>query len=189
MQYLLLLLHNRLIMKKLLFALSFATISVFVASCAYKQAKNYNNETNADQEGLAFIKNGIEGGLTEIKASSLAITNSSNPRVLNLAKMMINDHTAAGDQFQKIKADKDVMSEDRISTPHMEKINALSEKKGAEFDKAYVEMMVEDHENAVELFAGATRNNAPEIEDFAKKTLPTIQMHLDSSKAVLASLK
>jgi len=50
-------------------------------------------------------------------------------------------------------------------------------------------MMVDDHEKAVELFAGATRNNAPEIKSFASKTLPTIQMHLDSSKAILASLK
>lgn len=181
--------HNRLIMKKLLYALSCAAISTLIASCAYKQATNYNNETNADQEGLAFIQNGLEGGLTEIKASGLAITNSSNPRVLSLAKMMINDHTNAGNQLEKIKADKDVMAEDRINTPHMEMIHALSEKKGADFDKAYVQMMVDDHENAVELFAAATRNNSPEIEDFAKKTLPTIQMHLDSSKAVLASLK
>jgi len=71
----------------------------------------------------------------------------------------------------------------------MEMIHALAEKKGADFDRAYVQMMVNDHEKAVALFAGGIRINAPEIEDFATKTLPTIQMHLDSSKAVLATLK
>jgi putative membrane protein len=179
----------RLAMKNLIYTLLCAVAFVSISSCAYKQARNYNDETNADQDGMAFIKNGLEGGLTEIKASSLAITNSSNPRVLSLAKMMIADHTAAGNQLVKIKADKDIISKDIISTGHMEMIHALSEKKGPDFDKAYVQMMVNDHEKAVALFAGGTRVNAPEIQDFAAKTLPTIQMHLDSSKAVLASLK
>jgi len=176
-------------MKNLIYALLCAGAFVSISSCAYKQARNYNIETNADQDGLAFIKNGLEGGLTEIKASGLAITNSSNPRVLRLAKMMIEDHTAAENQLEKIKADKDIITADPISTEHMEMIHALSEKKGADFDKAYVQVMVNDHEKAVALFAGGIRVNAPEIEDFATKTLPTIQMHLDSSKAILASLK
>jgi putative membrane protein len=176
-------------MKNLLYLALGVIILLSAQSCAERQAKNYNNETNADQEGLAFVKNGIEGGLTEIKASGLAITNSSNPRVLSLAKMMINDHTQAGNELKKIETDQAIMEKDAISTEHEEKIHDLSSLTGPAFDKAYVQMMVDDHEKAVELFAGATRNNAPEIKNFASKTLPTIQMHLDSSKAVLVSLK
>src|SRR6185312_15900966 len=100
-----------------------------------------------------------------------------------------DDHAKAGNELEKIKKDKDIMSPDRITTEHLQMIQELSGKKGPEFDKAYLQMMVNDHEKAVDLFATATSDNAPEIEDFAKKTLPTIQMHLDSSKAILASLK
>ena len=176
-------------MKNLIYLALGAVILLSVESCAERQAKNFNNETNADQDGVAFVKNGIEGGLTEIKASSLAITNSSNPRVLSLAKMMISDHTSAGNDLKKIEDDQAIMEKDAITPAHQEEIRDLSAKTGPAFDRAYTQMMVDDHENAVELFAGATRNNAPEIANFAKKTLPTIQMHLDSSKAVLASLK
>ena len=176
-------------MKNLVYLALGAIVLLSAQSCAERQARNYNNETNADQGGLGFVKNAMEGGLTEIKASSLAITNSSNPRVLSLAKMMIADHTNAGDDLKKIEADKAIMETDHISTEHLEKIRDLSGKTGPAFDQAYVQMMVDDHDKAVELFARATRNNAPEIANLAKKLLPTIQMHLDSSKAVLASLK
>jgi putative membrane protein len=176
-------------MKNLFYMLLGTTILFALSSCSYKKAKNYNSETNADQDGMTFIKNGLEGGLTEIKASSLAITNSSNQRVLMLAKMMIDDHTKAGDELKKIKGDKDVIAKDTINTEHLQMIHALSDQKGPAFDRAYLQMMVADHEKAVALFAGATRVNSPEIKDFAAKTLPAIQMHLDSSRAILASLK
>ena len=105
-----------------------------------------------DDGGLYFIKNGLEGGLTEIKASKLAKTNSnqSAKRIISFADMMISDHTQAGAELRKIEAAKMVDAHDTISMEHQQKITALSSQTGAAFDKAYIEMMIADHEKAVQ---------------------------------------
>ncbi|MDP9046848.1 MAG: DUF4142 domain-containing protein, partial [Bacteroidota bacterium] len=113
----------------------------------------------------------------------------SNQRVVALAKMMIDDHTKAGEELKKIETGKLVENKDTINADHQKLIRDISAKTGRAFDRAYIEMMVADHEQATKLFAGATQNNAAAIKDFASKTLPVIQMHLDSAKAIQASLK
>jgi putative membrane protein len=184
-------------MKKLVFLLSGIAALLAAQSCQQnKHAKNYNqqemnysNKTSVDDQGLSLIKNGLEGGLTEIRASSLAKTHSSNPRIISFAGMMITDHTKVGNELKKIEADKQVQGKDVISDDHKHMIANLSSKSGVEFDRAYMQMMVNDHEQAVKLFSDAAENKSATIHDFAKKTLPVIQMHLDSARAINASLK
>jgi putative membrane protein len=158
-----------------------------IQACQERAGKNYN--TVSDENGTVFIKNGIEGGLTEIKASGLAITNSNNQRVIALAKMMINDHSAARDTLKKIEMDKKVDEKDTINAAHLQMIDDLSKKSGEAFDKSYLQMMVADHEDAVKLFNNASQNRDKEISKFAASTLPIIQMHLDSANAILSSVK
>ncbi|HEY4323846.1 MAG TPA: DUF4142 domain-containing protein [Mucilaginibacter sp.] len=162
---------------------------LMVQACHEKRSKNYNQATSVDQQGLNFIEDATEGGLAEVKASGMAITKTSNQRVIAFAKMMITDHTQAGDELKKIETDQRITGKDTISADHQKMIGDLAIKSGRAFDKSYLQMMVNDHEKAVTLFAGATTNSEEEIQNFAKKILPTIQMHLDSAKAILASLK
>jgi len=93
-------------MKNLTYLFVLVVFMLCMQACQNKQGKNYNQEEQAAQDGLTFVKNGMEGGLTEIKASGLAITNSRNQRVISLAKMMIEDHTKAGDELKQIESDK-----------------------------------------------------------------------------------
>jgi putative membrane protein len=162
---------------------------LFIYACQDKHGKNYNTTAQVDTAGISFINNGIESGLTEIKASGLAITNSNNQRVIGLAKMMIDDHTKAGDDLKQIASDKKVNERDTINAAHQQMIADLSKKSGAAFDKAYLQMMVTDHQGAIKLFTNVTQNTDADIKNFATKTLPTIKMHLDSANVILMSLK
>jgi len=176
-------------MKKLIYPIFGVIILLSAQACKDKPAKNYNQETKVDQDGMNFLKNGLEGGLTEIKASGLALTQSNNQRIIGLAKMMIDDHTKAGNEFKKIEKDKLVPEIDSLNTDHTEKIKALSAKTGAAFDKAYIQMMIADHTDAIKLFTNASQNTDIEVRNFAAKTLPTLKMHLDSATAINSSLK
>lgn len=177
-------------MRKLCYVISALGLIIAVSSCMdNRRAKNYNDKTLADDEGLSFIKNGIEGGRTEIKASELAKKNSTNPRVISFADMMITDHTAATNELKNIQSAKLVDVAPGITSEHQVKIDSLAAKTGVAFDKAYMTMMVADHESAEKLFAEATNNTSNMIQDFSRKLLPKIQMHLDSAKAILAGLK
>ncbi|GAB2689851.1 hypothetical protein GCM10027037_10900 [Mucilaginibacter koreensis] len=169
-----------------LLALSFC----YMEACQdNRRAKNYNNKTLVDSEGLKFIHDANESGLTEITAANVAIKNSQNPRVVNFAKMMIADHTTVGNGLKKLAADKYVSVGDSIEPEHQTMIKTLSAQQGPAFDKAYMQMMVTDHQQAVSLFHNTTDNTNKALNTFAKENEPKLKMHLDSAKAILASLK
>jgi len=174
-------------MKKLIYLLSGVIFFLSALACSHGQPKNYSNDV--DQNSILFIKNGIEGGLTEIKASGMAITNSNNQKVIAFAKMLIDDHTKANDDLKKLESDKKIDQTDTISSAHNLVLNDLSKKKGNNFDKAYLQMMVADHELAIKLFTTGTKDTDPDIAKFATATLPTLKMHLDSANAICITLK
>lgn len=177
-------------MKKLTAILLGIMILFTVSSCMdNKQAKNYNDDKTLDESGTSFIKQGLEAGLAEIQAAKIAETNSKNPRIISFAKMMITDHTKAGDELEKIGINKRVAEGDTINAGHQKMIAAISAKSGTAFDKLYMQMMVNDHQSAVKLFTEASNNKNEDIQAFAKKTLPTLKMHLDSANAISQSLK
>jgi len=177
-------------MKKLVYPILGLAIALSVQSCMDNmKAKNYQEKTLVDDGGVALIHGGIVGGMTEIKASSLVASHSQNPRVISFAKMMIADHSQADSTLLWMESDKLITEKDTIDADHQVLIDSLSKKTGADFDKAYIAMMVKDHEGAVELFDSQVDDKNQTIQDFARKTLPVIQMHLDSAKALEAALK
>ena len=62
---------------------------------------------------------------------------------------------------------------------HQEEADRLAKLQGAAFDRAYLQHMVKDHEDDVQLFSTqAKQGQDPELKAFAAKTLPTLEEHL-----------
>ena len=103
-------------MKKLVYPVLGLAFVLSVQSCMdnYK-AKYYQEKTLADDGGVSLIHNGLEGGMTEIKASTLAAKNSQNPQVISFAKMMMTDHTKADSTLLWMEDDKMITEKDTIS--------------------------------------------------------------------------
>ena len=56
---------------------------------------------------------------------------------------------------------------------------------GADFDRAYIKMMVSDHKKKASDFERqSTRGTDPDLKAFASKTLPTVQQHLQMAQAL-----
>jgi putative membrane protein len=176
-------------MKKKMLLVLLIPVIYFIQSCDDpRKAKNYNQETSVDQGGLSFIDNAMDGGRTEIKLSTVAQRVSQNPRVVGFAKMMISDHTQALEGLKKLQKKELVDPDNAISSSHKQMIDSISKLSGSEFDKAYMKQMVIDHEKAVDLFKEGSQNRDNAVQTYAEETLPTIQMHLDSAKAIKAAL-
>jgi putative membrane protein len=142
-----------------------------------------------DDRTQTFMNDAALGGMAEVEISKLAKDRASNARVKNFAEMMINDHGAANNDLQTIAREKNVTLPSNLGK-HQEHLEDLSKKKGAEFDKAYMKMMVNDHKDVVEDFEKCAQNGTdPDVKTFASQKLPTLRMHLDSAKAINQSLK
>ena len=93
--------------------------------------------------------------------------------------MMVTDHSKANDELKMIAAGKNITLP-AAPGDEMQKVAAdLSSKNGADFDKAYIKQMVEDHKKTIRLFENAQQDvQDNDIRAFAVKTLPVLRSHL-----------
>lgn len=126
-----------------------------------------------------FVKKAAAANASEIAASRLALEKAQDPSVKSFAQQMIDDHTKAGEQLKTLASSKGFEVSDEPDLKHKTEAVALKAKSGESFDKAYTEQMRKDHTAAVELFSNAAKSSQidPELRQFAKQTLPTLQHH------------
>ncbi|WP_158828420.1 DUF4142 domain-containing protein [Mucilaginibacter lacusdianchii] len=177
-------------MKKIFYISAIALYTFTAVSCGEKRkSKNYNEKTNVDDMSLEFIKSATEAGLTEISAGKVAQTKSSNAKVVEFAKMMITDHTKSGQELAKIANAKYAPVPNDLLPEHQMKLDSISKLPGPAFDKAYMQMMVMDHEKAVKLYYDIADSKIEAVRGYANKNLPILRTHLEEAKNINASLK
>lgn len=142
-----------------------------------------------DESSVSFIQQGLEAGQTEIKASEVAEANSKNPHILSFAKAIIMAHDTTNDALEQIAITNRVRGGDSISTVHQKTIANIKSLSGNAFDKAYIQLMVTEHQNAIKLYNAATNDRLDAIQTFARRALPVLKMHLDSANLICATLK
>ena len=77
-----------------------------------------------------------------------------------------------------------------LNSKHQKDVDQLQKKQGAEFDRAYMDHMVEDHRKDVSDFRKeANAGKDPDIKAFAAKTLPTLEEHLQMAESIQAAVK
>lgn len=142
------------------------------------------------KDDSTFVLTAAKDGMAEVNVGKIAQQKASNPRVKSFADMMVTDHTKAGDELASIAKTKNITLPTAPDADAQKMADDLGKKSGKDFDKAYVKGMVEGHEKAVQLFTDASQNcKDADLKAFAIKTLPTLKMHLDSIKAIKASMK
>lgn len=144
---------------------------------------------NVDENTYSFMNEAAMGGMAEVEMGKLAQEKAVNPRVKAFGEMMVKDHSAANNDLKSIASQKSVTLPDNIGK-NQDNYNDLSKKSGGDFDKAYMKMMVDDHQEDIDAFEKAAKNvSDPDVKTFASQKLPTLLKHLDSAKAINKSLK
>lgn len=129
------------------------------------------NLKRADRE---FFEKAAKSGLKEVAVSQMTMAKLTNPQVKQFAQMMVNDHSGANTELMALAQKKGVVLPPKDEVKVADKWS----KKTDEVDEDYMEEMVSDHKESVELFERAAKSDDPEIAAFAAKTLPTLQHHL-----------
>jgi putative membrane protein len=181
-------------MKKLLiYSVIFLSVGLF--SCGNNNtqsqdtvdsAKAVNKEVKPVQADASnFAVEAANGGMMEVELGKIAQENASNPRVKAFGEMMVKDHTEAGNNLKSIASSLNIALPDSVSNDSRKEIDHMKMKKGKEFDKAYVSMMVDDHKKDIAEFRKCADNCSDStIKSFASNTLPVLMKHLDSIQAI-----
>lgn len=151
---------------------------------------NANTAMPVSEEDTKFAVEAASGGMMEVQLGELAQQKASSQRVKDFGAMMVRDHSKANDELKSLAGMKNVTLPPAPGEDHMDHIKKLSEKSGKEFDKDYMKMMVDDHQDDIDAFEKASNNaKDADVKAFAAKTLPVLRAHLDSAKAVRDALK
>jgi putative membrane protein len=130
-------------------------------------------------EDLEFATKAAQGGLKEVKFGELAQQQAARDVVKQFGQRMVDDHGKANDQLKQIAQNKGVELPQQLSDEDQEKYAELQQKSGAEFDQAYTDEMVSDHEKDIAEFQQyVDQGKDPDLTSFAGQTLPTLKEHL-----------
>lgn len=140
----------------------------------YERAKNFIDEVAVSNK-------------FEIYASELALRYAKSAEVRSFAERMIDDHRRAGEELaaalKKAAIEPPVDALDLAYTGKFIQLRAFGAK--GDFDSSYVAQQLQAQEDAIATFAAyATSGETPELKDFAARTLPTLERHLQMARAL-----
>jgi putative membrane protein len=131
------------------------------------------------QEDLEFATKAAQGGLMEVRLGELAQQQAAREEVKQFGQRMVEDHGKANEELKQIAQGKGIELPQEMAKDAQQLHEELQQKSGAEFDQAYMDEMVSDHEKDVEEFKQYVETGQdPDLTSFAEQTLPVLQQHL-----------
>ena len=187
-------------------------LALVATACAGDDARNANETAatpaardnaagtsgTADQRAdLDFVRKHVAMGEHEIELGKLAQQKGTHPEVKRFGETMVRDHQLAGQELKQIltqsttgTAGETARDNSTDSDDHREKMEDMRKLSGQEFDEKYIDQMVDDHQKAVDDLEGKAENsNNAAVKQWAAKTLPKVQQHLERAKTIKETLE
>jgi putative membrane protein len=162
-------------------------LSIGLLALAPAFAQNSANRLAAGDN--TFVMKAAEGGMAEVKLGTLAKEKASDPAVKSFGQQMVDDHSKANDELKTVASSKGITLPTDVSAKDKAEYDRLSKLSGAEFDKAYMRLMVSDHRTDVNEFQKESQHGTDsDVKAFAAKTLPTLQHHLQMAESTNAQV-
>lgn len=133
-----------------------------------------------------FAVKAANGGMMEVQLGKMAEEKATAKNVKDFGAMMVKDHSKANEELKKLAAAKNITLPATVGDDMQKHIDDLAKKSGKDFDKDYIDMMVSDHKDDIDLFEKAIKNSKDSsFKAFATKTLPTLHKHLGAAEAIV----
>lgn len=181
----------------------------FLIGCNSRNAKNVPAKTEPDKNAMLvqnakvvaekddnanpdsnFINEAINSGYVEVELGDYAQQKAGNKRVKLFGALMVRDHMRADDQLRNIINSKHLDIPASMNKEHQDMVKNLEQKSGDDFDKAYIDTMVDDHGKDIETFKKEAENGKDDqFKSYAAKIIPILVVHQDSAKKIQSVLK
>ena len=171
-------------MKKIFFAIAVATA---FATPAFAQSLGEKTGVNSVL-GIApktedFIREVAISDIFEIEAAKIA-QEKGNADEKKFAQQMITDHTkTSGELKGMVRANLESDLPTALDDSSQKKLDQLRNTRSQAFASVYDPMQVGAHKDAISVFERYAKGGEdPKLKDWARKTLPTLQHHLEMAQ-------
>ena len=167
-----------------------AVAACLVSSAAFAQSVGEKTGVNSTL-GIApttadFVKEAATSDMTETAAAKIALE-KGNAAEKSFANQMVTDHTKTSSELKELVSSGAVKATlpTALDSSSQKKIDKLKNTKPENFASEYDPMQVSAHKDAVSLFERyAKGGDNPKLKDWAGKTLPHLQHHLEMAQAL-----
>jgi putative membrane protein len=153
------------------------------------QAQNTTTpDSNISHRAKEFLKEAAQANQTEIAMANVAEGKTQNPKVKELAHMMLTDHQQNYAQVQSLAQAHGVTLDSGLGLLNQHEVNRLQKAPDSEFDKEYTKVMLKDHVKCIKRFHLAVSEiEEQDVKQYAENTLPALRHHLQKSEEAARS--
>jgi putative membrane protein len=171
-------------------AMTLAAALLLVSASAFGQSAGektgINSTLGISPSTADFVKEAAMSDMTEIAASKIG-QERGNAEEKAFAGQMITDHTKTSGELKQLVSSGDVKAEipAALDSSSQSKVDKLKNAKPDDFSSDFDSMQVSAHKDAVSLFERyAKGGDDPKLKDWAGKTLPHLQHHLEMAQSL-----
>jgi putative membrane protein len=136
-----------------------------------------------------FLAKAEKANIEEQNIGRVAVEKSQNKDVKDYAQMLVDDHTKALNDLVDLMNEKHVRQPKGLPNAKNEALSRLNGLSSAEFDRQFINMMVEDHQKAIAEFQQAQNTVQDEdVKKYAARVLPTLEKHLQKAQELQRKL-
>lgn len=141
------------------------------------------------QERL-FVEKAASAGFAEVAMGKLAQEKASNEQVEEFAEIMVRDHGEANEELEQLADNKGMKLPGQPEAQHRQSMQHLEKLSGAEFDRAYIRQMMNNHEIAIADYEQQSRQGQDiALKSFATKNLLILREHLRMAQTIERNLR
>jgi putative membrane protein len=136
-----------------------------------------------------YIREAASLNQAEVRLGTLAEQRSSNTAVKQFAQQMVASHSSMGQQWTSLAAQSGLPTSVPLNSIQQQSADQLSKLSGADFDRAYMNAMVADHEQAAgTLQRIGTYAQSAEVKRLAASGVSATQQHLSLARQVASQV-
>jgi putative membrane protein len=146
-----------------------------------------DSKNSGDKE---FVQKASASGMAGVNLSQLAVRLARDPAVKQFAQRMIADHGRATQELTQLANQRSIPLAKTMDEHHQKTFDKLKGMSGKDFDQAYMDAMVKDHEEAVKLFEQESKDGKDKaMKAWAGKLTPIFKRHLEKSRTICKQTK
>jgi putative membrane protein len=179
------------IMKRSMIALGCILIAGPALAQSVGEKTGLNSVLGISPTTADFIMEAANSDMLEIAAAKLALE-MGNAEEKKFADQMMADHGKTNSDLKALVSSGAVKADvpTALDSSSQKKLDKLRDTRRQAFASEYDPMQVSAHKEAVSLFERYSKSgDNPMLKDWASKTLPTLQHHLDMAEAMNKSRK
>jgi putative membrane protein len=185
---------------------SIATVAVWALSASAAAAQSLGNPggmapdtprmesgnpppDHPNTQDKLFVRQAAIGGRAEVELGKLAQDKAQAQSVREFGERMTQDHGDANERLLALGKKAEPSIPETPDAEHEALHGRLSKLSGADFDRAYMQAQLEDHQKTANLLVWEIGSGqSAELTKYAAETLPAVMEHLEAAKQVLATL-